>query len=109
GAVPDLRNFVIGLASGFAQINGNGESLAKHHVDGTVDLAAAKNELGQFSEALSKAEMKGEVQFKLDTTGDLIQHAQNPQMQASLTGRNLIIKNLAAHEIDEKWVEANAK
>jgi hypothetical protein len=111
GAVPDLRNFVIGLTSGFAQINGTGESLAKHHVDGTVDLAAAQRELGQFSEFFHKAEMAGQVQFKLDTSGDLLpdvaRRDQNADMKASLTGRGLKIKNVAPHEIREDWIEAS--
>src|SRR5688572_9129979 len=29
-------------------------------------------------------------------------------MQASLTGRDLVIRNVAEHEIREKWVEASA-
>jgi hypothetical protein len=109
GAIPDLRNFIIGLTSGFAQINGTGESLAKHHVDGTVDLDKAKKELGPFSAFLNKAKLAGQVQFKLDTAGDLLKHDQNPQMDASLTGRGLVIENVAAHPIREDWIEASAK
>ncbi len=108
GTVPDVRNFVIGLASGFATINGNGESLAKHHVDGTMDLAKAKEELGQFSGFFAKADLAGNLQFKLDTVGDLLS-GQNPQMEASLTGNDLKIANVLAHPINEKWVAANAK
>jgi hypothetical protein len=109
GAVPDLRNFVIGLTSGFAQINGTGESLAKHHVDGTVDLAAAQRELGQFSAFFNKAEMAGQVQFKLDTVGDLLRRDEMPTVDASLTGRGLVIKGVAEHEIREDWLAATAK
>ena len=104
----DLRNLFVRPSSGFAQINGTGESLAKHHVDGTVDLKKAKDELEPFRFP-DQSGLAGQVQFKLDTVGDLLKHDQNPQMDASLTGTGLQISNVAEHEIKEDWIEAHAK
>lgn len=107
GAIPDIRDFVLALKSGFATVNGSGESLAKLNIQGNADLAKARQELGQFVD-FGKLSAAGQIAFNVNTTGDLTKVGGTADLLAAVTATNLKVEGLLAQPINEPWLEATA-
>src|SRR5687768_3452709 len=66
----DLRKLLLNLTSGFATINGGGETLANLNLSSNIDLKKLREQAGQFTDALDAVE-SGTAALTLNTKGDL--------------------------------------
>jgi hypothetical protein len=92
-AVPDLTEIVVNLTSAFAQIKGGGPSLAALNINGDVDLAKLRNQLGQFTD-LGKLQLNGTANLDVKSAGDFTQIGGESELNATLRLNNVVVRGL---------------
>lgn len=111
GAVPDLRNLVLVVKSGFGQVDGSGESISKLAVNGNVSLAKLQQELGQFVDfkKMGLDALEGEATFTVATSGDLTKPNGSADVDLTLVGKQLRIAGPFAEPLNEPWLKLSTK
>lgn len=107
GPIPNLRDLTLALRSGFATLQGKGQSLAQVTLNGTADLAKFHQQLGQFIQ-LDLRQLAGNVVFNVSTDGDLTAPGGTSRIKADATATNLVYQPQDGAAISQPWARATA-